>query len=193
MKTSAVLCLALGGALGVLGTRVFDAPAKAAAGPAQRCSQVVAARNATIVASTATIKPGSGGFDALLAPGYVQHNLEIARFAQINGMDIRTAMTWLETRGPRRRPPGPPPTDQPPDNRLYRIVAQCDLVVAVGQHWHPDPQFAGKYYATYFFNMWRLENGKLVEHWDPKDLPTPLPEHLRVPIGEMKGGWQEGA
>lgn len=167
-----------------------SSPAKAAESDRNGdCSPELTAANAEIVRSTATIKPGSGGFESIMSPDYIQHNAEIVRFAEVNGMSIRDAMAVMEKYGPaltgRQRRRLEPLPGQPADDRTYRIVAQCDMVVAVGQHWLPVPDDPGKFYASYFFNMWRIEDGKLVEHWDPDTLPSPLPRHLKVPMDQL--------
>ena len=32
----------------------------------------------------------------------------------------------------------------------------------------------------------RIRNGKLLEHWDPADIPDPAPEYLKVPMKDLK-------
>lgn len=193
--------LAAGGAMGAAAVSfmqpvpvVLDAvftPAAAQVATLRECSAEQEQRNAAIVTAAASARPGApGGLDSIISPQYVQHNPEIVRFAEVNGMTTAQAMQALGKLGPQlrgmtRRPMMPVP-GRPADNLAYKVIAQCDTVVAVGQHWHEVPGEAGKYYATYFFNMWRMEDGKLVEHWDPDDLPTPLPEYLKVPLAHLK-------
>ena len=55
-----------------------------------------------------------------------------------------------------------------PGYYLKRILAENDLV-AIHYHFQPDPQKAG--FAI--VDIFRLENGLLVEHWD---VAQPLPE-----------------
>jgi len=49
---------------------------------------------------------------------------------------------------------------------LINIVAEGDLVVLSFREQHPDPREAGKQYTTTSFDMLRIENGKIAEHWD---------------------------
>jgi predicted SnoaL-like aldol condensation-catalyzing enzyme len=50
---------------------------------------------------------------------------------------------------------------------LVSIVADGDLVVLAFAKTNPDPAQADKTYTTTWFDMFRIENGKIAEHWDP--------------------------
>lgn len=50
---------------------------------------------------------------------------------------------------------------------LAAIVAEGDLVVLAFAREAADPQDAAKKYSTTWFDMFRIENGKIAEHWDP--------------------------
>ncbi|WP_259066779.1 ester cyclase [Mucilaginibacter sp. X4EP1] len=49
---------------------------------------------------------------------------------------------------------------------LIAIVAEGDRVVLSFKSVHPDPKDATKKYTTTSFEMLRVENGKVAEHWD---------------------------
>jgi predicted SnoaL-like aldol condensation-catalyzing enzyme len=49
---------------------------------------------------------------------------------------------------------------------LISIVAERDLVVLSFKEIHRDPQDTSKRYTTTGFDMLRIENGKIAEHWD---------------------------
>jgi len=49
---------------------------------------------------------------------------------------------------------------------LISIVAEGNLVVLSFKVEHPDPKAAGKKYTTTWFDMLRIENNKIAEHWD---------------------------
>ena len=49
---------------------------------------------------------------------------------------------------------------------LIAIVAEGDRVVLSFKAKHPDPKDASKTYTTTSFEMLRIENGKVAEHWD---------------------------
>ena len=49
---------------------------------------------------------------------------------------------------------------------LIAIVAEGDRVVLSFKEVLPDPKAPGKTYVTTSFEMLRIENGKVAEHWD---------------------------
>ena len=50
---------------------------------------------------------------------------------------------------------------------LVAIVAEGDLVILSFLRQHPDPRDSTQTYTTTWFDMFRIENGKIAEHWDP--------------------------
>lgn len=50
--------------------------------------------------------------------------------------------------------------------QLVSIVAEGDLVVLSFVRELKDPNDATKTYTTTWFDMFRIENGKIAEHWD---------------------------
>ena len=50
---------------------------------------------------------------------------------------------------------------------LVAIVAEGDLVVLSFVSQVPDPKDPGTKSTTTWFDMFRIENGKIAEHWDP--------------------------
>ena len=49
---------------------------------------------------------------------------------------------------------------------LIAIVAEGDRVMLSFKEVHPDPKDKTKTYVTTGFDMLRIENGKIAEHWD---------------------------
>jgi predicted SnoaL-like aldol condensation-catalyzing enzyme len=49
---------------------------------------------------------------------------------------------------------------------VVAIVAEGDLVVLATMQEHPHPSRAGRTYTTTLFDMFRVADGRLVEHWD---------------------------
>jgi predicted SnoaL-like aldol condensation-catalyzing enzyme len=49
---------------------------------------------------------------------------------------------------------------------VISIMAEGDLVLVSSVEYHDDPDAPGKKYATTHFDLYRLENGKIAEHWD---------------------------
>jgi predicted SnoaL-like aldol condensation-catalyzing enzyme len=49
---------------------------------------------------------------------------------------------------------------------LVAMVAEGDLVVQITMQQHPHPSRAGATYTTTLFDMYRVADGRIVEHWD---------------------------
>ena len=86
-----------------------------------------------------------------LTPGYIQHNPNV-----ISGRDA-LAKYITQTRPVREIKPT---LDFP----LISLVAEGDMVVIALVSWQDDAE--GKRYANTHFDMFRIENGKIAEHWD---------------------------
>lgn len=50
---------------------------------------------------------------------------------------------------------------------LVAITAEADLVILSFVRELPDPKDPSKNYTTTWFDMFRVKDGKIVEHWDP--------------------------
>lgn len=50
---------------------------------------------------------------------------------------------------------------------LVSIVAERDLVILSFAREYPEPGDPDKQYRSTWFDMFRIENGKIAEHWDP--------------------------
>jgi predicted SnoaL-like aldol condensation-catalyzing enzyme len=55
---------------------------------------------------------------------------------------------------------------RPTIDNLVAIVAERDLVVLAFRRDLPDSQKPGQSYTTTWFDMLRIENGRIAEHWD---------------------------
>ena len=84
-------------------------------------------------------------------PGYIQHNPNVA-----SGRDALAGFL----RGSRPARPVEPTIVLP----LVSIVAERDMVMLVFRRSEKDDQGS---YATSWFDLFRIENGKIAEHWDP--------------------------
>ena len=49
---------------------------------------------------------------------------------------------------------------------IVAVTAQGDLVTVAWRMVCPEPDGNGTYTSTWF-NMWRIDNGRIAEHWDP--------------------------
>lgn len=134
----------------------------------------------------------------LIHPDYIQHSGLFVQFGKVNGAQGRRVMTELVPELQRSGLGGPPPPlppnpTKPKDNDLYMVTVECDLVTVVGQHYRPDPVHQGEYYPTFFFDMWRIKDGKLYEHWDGLEIPDPPPEFLKMPLKDLQAARPTGS
>lgn len=58
---------------------------------------------------------------------------------------------------------------------LAAIMAEGDLVMLAFISEQPDPRDKSKTYTTTVFDMFRIENGKVAEHWDAARIPSGPP------------------
>lgn len=56
---------------------------------------------------------------------------------------------------------------------VVSIVAEGDLVAVVTMMEHPHPVRPGRTYTTTWFDMFRIADGRIVEHWNPTLKPKP--------------------
>lgn len=56
---------------------------------------------------------------------------------------------------------------------VVAIVAEGNLVVLSFVSKRPEPTDKNKEYTTTWFDMFRVENGKIAEHWDPAEKMKP--------------------
>lgn len=89
-----------------------------------------------------------------LTKEYIQHNPNIA-----SGQD--TIIEWTQSEEAERARTSMRPANDPP-----MFVHQDDKIVMILPRDLPDPSDPTKTYRTYWFDMWRIEDGKLAEHWD---------------------------
>jgi predicted SnoaL-like aldol condensation-catalyzing enzyme len=88
-----------------------------------------------------------------LAEDYIQHNPN-ARTGRQGFIDFFSKLGKPEPIAPKIKAP------------LIAIVAEGDLVVLSFAREYPDPADSTKTYTTTGFDMLRIENGKIAEHWD---------------------------
>jgi predicted SnoaL-like aldol condensation-catalyzing enzyme len=92
--------------------------------------------------------------DKYVAESYIQHNPNVP-----NG---RAALAGFIS----RRHPAPQPVADRVKAPLVSIAAERDLVILSFVREYPDPKDASRKYTTTWFDMFRIENGKIAEHWD---------------------------
>jgi predicted SnoaL-like aldol condensation-catalyzing enzyme len=94
-----------------------------------------------------------------LDPGYIQHS--------VNGQG-----------GPGRQQPGGSRPKMGPTT-LLAITAEGDKVIQVTSRDITGPD--GRTNKTIIFNMFRVKNGKLIEHWDAFGVPSEPPANPSAP------------
>ena len=90
--------------------------------------------------------------EQFFTPGYIQHNPNVA-----SGRDSLAA--FIHGSRPQR------PIEDKLGLPLINIIAERDTVVMAFRRIEKDE--AGKEYITTWFDLFRIENGKIAEHWDP--------------------------
>jgi len=156
--TAGMAALALTGAIHAQGVPPTAAPDQAAL---LKSSDPKLAANKKLVYDVYRVIIQAGHVE--LAPkyfteGYIQHNPNVAtgRDAMVAFMKNSRPVKDIE------------PTIHFP---VISIMAEGDLVMIATVTYSPDPDNPGKKYAGTHFDMFRIENGKIAEHWDsvPKD------------------------
>ena len=91
-----------------------------------------------------------------IAEDYIQHNPNVA-----TGRDAFIA--YIKQTRPVR------PIDPKITFPVIALMAEGDLVMMATVSYQPDPEKPGEKYAGTHFDMFRIANGKIVEHWDSVD------------------------
>jgi predicted SnoaL-like aldol condensation-catalyzing enzyme len=96
--------------------------------------------------------------DKYFSPAFVQHAPTM-----VSGLDgIRNMLS----RGQ------PQPVEPALKRRVTAIIAEGDIVVVASPRELPDPKDQSKRYTTTAIEMYRIENGKIAEHWDANTKPA---------------------
>ena len=109
-----------------------------------------------------------------MAEGYIQHNPNAP-----SGLE-----GFKQYLAKRRRPGAIEPRVKHP---LVAIVAEGDLVMTAFAVELPEPGDESKKYTTTWFDLFRIQDGKIVEHWDgamkrpPGAPPAPPPSAPGAP------------
>jgi predicted SnoaL-like aldol condensation-catalyzing enzyme len=91
--------------------------------------------------------------DKYLTESYIQHNPNVAS-------GRAPFVAFFSKFG------GPQPIDARIKAPVVSIMAERDLVTLSFVREYPDPKDATQKYTTTWFDMFRIEGGKIAEHWD---------------------------
>ena len=91
--------------------------------------------------------------EKFFTPEYIQHNPNVA-----SGRDALVA--YIKQTRPAR--PIPPTIGFP----VIAIMAEGDMVTVATVSYLDDPENPGKKYVNTHFDMYRIQDGKIAEHWD---------------------------
>jgi len=92
--------------------------------------------------------------DKYMAEGYIQHNPNVPTG--------RAAFVAFFSRVAQ-----PKPIENRITAPLVAMLGDGDLVTLAFAREYPDPKNPGRKYTTTWFDMFRIENGRIAEHWDP--------------------------
>ncbi len=110
---------------------------------------------------------------ALVDREYVQHNPFIRRFARMYGVTDHAALTFFATRAGTQQDPQPIKTasGQTLAPKLSaRVIAACDVVMQIHTRYVETPARSGNWTEQLGWDLFRVRDGKLVEHWDGSSL-----------------------
>jgi predicted SnoaL-like aldol condensation-catalyzing enzyme len=150
-----------------------------AAGPA--LAQSAAQLEANKKIAMEFFRPGITAMERynLLHDGYIQHNPAFKKFADDNKISYKEGFLKMRSANMARqggggaRGAGPTP---PPNNATYLVMAEGDLVTVLQERNIQDPTAApGTWYKQYWFDTFRIRDGKLYEHWDGAVINPPAP------------------
>ncbi len=96
-----------------------------------------------------------------LSAEYIQHNPNV-----VSGRDA--VVKYFSSR-PKK------PIPQKMATKIVAVIAENDLVMVATPREYKDPKDPAKSYTTTWFDMWRIADGKAVEHWDGAMKAPPAP------------------
>jgi predicted SnoaL-like aldol condensation-catalyzing enzyme len=96
-----------------------------------------------------------------IAPEYVQHNPNVPT-------GLAAVMKFFGS-----RKPTPIPDRKSWRTPVVAVTASGDIVTVAFVREYDDPRKPGAKYTTTWFDMWRIRDGKAVEHWDPALIAPP--------------------
>ena len=148
--------------------------------PQPGCKATPAELDANKKVAIEFFRPGADRV-ALADPTYKQHNPAFVKGGREAGLSDYDYFKSRFGGPPRQGGPGPgrgqADAPQPPaGNPLEVVTAECDVVTVIHKNFRQDPAAApGTWYEVFTFDVFRVRNGKLVEHWDGAVINPPAP------------------
>jgi len=166
--------------------------------PAKGVSAAQMDKNKEVV--RAFFKPGVTGKERydLLDDGYIQHNPGAKKMADDMHLSYKEGFRQMLDRMGGNFPTPPTQMDGasvPPGNMTYMVLAEGDLVFVMSQQYRRDPTIATSvvFYPAYTWDVFRVRNGKLYEHWDGATINSRPPGGGPGGPGGPPGGASAGA
>ena len=148
--------------------------------PAKGVSSAQMEKNKEVV--RASFRPGVTGKERyeLLDDGYIQHNPGANKMADDMHVSYKEGFRQMLDRMGGNFPTPPTQIDGaavPPGNMTYMVLAEGDLVFVMSQQYRRDPTIATSvvFYLAYTWDVFRVRNGKLYDHWDGATINTRPP------------------
>lgn len=118
---------------------------------------------------------------------YDQHNPVFREFNTLNNTggqeEFKVLRQAMQAREPGDDPMFATPAPGSPEwTRIHDISADGDTVTVISQRFSPNPLRPGEFYEHFWFDQWRMKDGKLFEHWDPQTIPDDVPDFLLEPV-----------
>jgi len=110
-------------------------------------------------------------FPKFFAANYVDHNPNITTAGLPGLLEYVHRLSARAEALP--RPLAAAPSSVPPHSDVVRTMVDGELVTLIRKRTLPDPQDPSKTYDAYGFEMLRVHDGKIVEHWDSVLRPAP--------------------
>jgi predicted SnoaL-like aldol condensation-catalyzing enzyme len=98
--------------------------------------------------------------DQYIAADFVEHNPAVATSGKPGGKEALAVFIKTLPR------PASDDIGTEMKNPPAHILAEGDLVTFIFKQQVPDPGDKSKTYERFSFDMFRIKNGKIVEHWD---------------------------
>jgi predicted SnoaL-like aldol condensation-catalyzing enzyme len=97
------------------------------------------------------------------APDIIQHNPNVP--SGLQGFQQFFSRIWQQ----------PKPVEATLNPAPDVLMTKGDLVLVMTRHTGPDPTDSSKTYDSFWFDLFRVKDGKIVEHWDNATKNPPRP------------------